>query len=176
MGRGAQLSVGPSRIWTLRVEQRHRIRLPVEINEIVPWLKDAKEPVESVAVPGPVGGVQVKPLAAYQSVVRRLNDAVAASPPSIDEASDDWVDVGRLLATAWPVSFSLERTPRFTMTIPEDARRATLLPGAGGTVVVFAFGEVVEIWDAGKWYEHVRVIAKSRVERLDQAIEDLAGR
>jgi len=65
---------------------------------------------------------------------------------------------------------------RFSVTLPEPPRRALQLPQAGGTVVVFGFGEVLEIWDALKWHDHVRALAKRKVAAISEALEDLGQR
>ncbi len=51
-----------------------------------------------------------------------------------------------------------------------------LLPGAGGTVVVFGFGQILVIWDASKWYDHVRATAARMSAAVSEALEDIEQR
>jgi DNA-binding transcriptional regulator/RsmH inhibitor MraZ len=62
------------------------------------------------------------------------------------------------------------------MTLPEPTRRLLRLPGIGGTVVVFGFGEILEVWDAVVWLEHVRRLAKARISLMPEAIEEIERR
>jgi DNA-binding transcriptional regulator/RsmH inhibitor MraZ len=60
--------------------------------------------------------------------------------------------------------------------LPEPPRRAQQVPQSGGVVVVFGFGNILEIWDALKWHDHVRETAKRRVAAISEALEDLGQR
>ena len=85
------------------------------------------------------------------------------------------MDVARLLATAWLVRVDVESS-RISITLPEPPRRAQQVPQSGGVVVVFGFGNILEIWDALKWHDHVRETAKRRVAAISEALEDLGQR
>jgi hypothetical protein len=85
------------------------------------------------------------------------------------------MDIARLLATAWAMTVGFE-AGRFSIKLPEPARRMQLLPEAGGTVVVFGFGEILEMWDGSKWYEHVRATAARKSGAMSEALEDLGQR
>jgi DNA-binding transcriptional regulator/RsmH inhibitor MraZ len=110
----------------------------------------------------------------HQEDVRRLTEAMANTPRPSD-STEKWIDVGRFLATAWPIPINIEAN-RISITLPEPARRARQLPQAGGTVVVFGFGEIFEIWDALKWHEHVRATASRKDAAISEAREDLRQR
>ncbi len=164
------------RIWTVRVSDQNRIRVPLdEFKATVPWLASTTGPVECAATPGVAGGIQLIPMASYEAASAPFIEALGGTVPSLDEAQLKWVDAARLLATSWSVSIQIERN-RISITLPEPARRASQLPLAGDAVVVFAFGEIVELWDAVKWHHHVRALVKDRVLAISEATEDLEGR
>ncbi len=170
-----KLTGDPFRTWVLTVEAAHRIRLPREIAGVVSWLDTQGDGIECVGVPGPEGGVQVQPLASHEDEVRRMTEALAGTPPRFSEADQKWMDVSRLLATVWALTIRFESS-RFSITVPEPPRRAQILPQSGGMVVVFGFGEILEIWDAAKWHEHVRAVAKRKAAALAEALEDIGQR
>jgi hypothetical protein len=158
------------------VEEKNRVRIALdEINTVVPWIDVKTGQIECVGMPGPHGGVQVTPLTDHRQDVHPFADAVAETPPSASESSQKWVDVARFLATAWLISINVEAR-RISITLPEPPRRAQQLPQSGGAVVVFGFGNILEIWDALKWHDHVRVTAKRKAAAISEALEDLGQR
>ncbi len=165
----------PFGTWVVTVEEHNRVRIPLEIRTVVPWIDLQTGQVECVGVPGPFGGIQIMPLADHQQEVLRFSAAIAESPPSASESPQKWVDAARLLATSWLVLVSIEAS-RISITLPEPPRRAQQVPQSGGTVVVFGFGNILEIWDALKWHDHVRTTAKRRAAAISEALEDLAQR
>jgi hypothetical protein len=174
MSRGAhKISGEPFGTWVAKVRD-NRIRLPREITEYVPWLKLEGTQIDCVGRPGAAGGMQLVPLGVHESDVRRLTDAFEPLPEA-SESGEQWVDLARLLATAWKISICIEAN-RFSLTLPEPPRRALQLPQSGGTTVVFGFGEILEIWDALKWHEHVRSLAKQKGAVISQATEALGDR
>jgi DNA-binding transcriptional regulator/RsmH inhibitor MraZ len=107
--------------------------------------------------------------------VQGFTEALGDNPPEPSESAEAWVDVARFLATAWRMTIRIEAS-RISITLPEPPRRSLQLPKLGATVVVFGFGEILEIWDALKWHEHVRAIAKKGETALSEAIDDLRQR
>jgi hypothetical protein len=95
--------------------------------------------------------------------------------PSASESPRKWVDVARLLATAWLFPVNIEAS-RISITLPEPPRRSQQVPQSGGAVVVFGFGNILEIWDALKWHDHVRATAKRKAAAISEALEDLGQR
>lgn len=172
---GRQIADDPFRIWVVTVDQYNRIRLPQEVREIVRWINVKDGNVECVGTPGPWGGVQLAPRTEHERDARRLVKAIGAAPPSASESPQKWVDVARFLATAWLISVNVEAS-RISITLPEPPRRAQQLPEAGGTGVVFGFGEILEIWDAIRWHDHVRATAKRKIAAISEALEDLGQR
>jgi hypothetical protein len=41
---------------------------------------------------------------------------------------------------------------------------------------VFGFGEILEVWDARMWLEHVRGLAKAKVSLIAEANEEIGRR
>jgi hypothetical protein len=176
MSRGDyKIAGGPFEIWIAEVEDQNRIRLPIEIRTTVPWIKAESGTIECVGIPGSAGGVQLEPLATHEALRNPFIEALGDAPPLSSESGKKWVEAARLLATSWRMTVSIESS-RISITLPEPTRRAQQLPGAGGTVVVFGFGEILEIWDAVKWHDHVRAVAKTKLSAVSEAIEDLGHR
>jgi hypothetical protein len=176
MSRGDHKIEGaPYSIWVEKVEQQSRIRLPKEIEDVVPWLRSKPGTIDCVGSPGPAGGLQIELFAAHDNLrsgfIKELGDASAASL----ESGERWIEAARLLATSWRIAVNVESN-RVSIPLPEPIRRALRLPGAGGTVVVFGFGEIVEVWDAVIWHEYVRGLAKAKISVVSEAIEDIGHR
>jgi DNA-binding transcriptional regulator/RsmH inhibitor MraZ len=173
--RDRQIANDPFRTWVVTVDQYNRIRLPLDVCDIVRWVNPKSEKLECIGTPGPWGGVQLVPLTDHQADVQRLAEAIADAPPSASESSQEWVDVARFLATAWLIPIHVEAN-RISITLPEPPRRAQQLPAFRGTAVVFGFGNILEIWDALKWHDHVRATAKRKAAAISEALEDLGQR
>jgi hypothetical protein len=163
------------RIWVVEVDDAHRIRVDRDIYGMVSWLTPGPEPIECTGMPGPMGGLQVEPLAAHEDDLRRFRAALGASLPAARESGQGWMDVARLLATAWRMTVNREPS-RISVTLPEPARQSLLVPQAGGTAVVFGCGAVLEIWDAADWHAHGRATAARRAAAMSKALEDLERR
>src|SRR5689334_10867530 len=57
----------PFRTWTITVDDKNRVRLPrEEVAVVVPWTAAESGPIECVAMPGAVGGMQVVPVNVYE--------------------------------------------------------------------------------------------------------------
>jgi len=170
-----QIANDPFRTWVVTVDPYNRIRLPLDVGDIVRWVSVKSGKLECIGTLGPSGGVQLAPLTEHQKDVQGLAEAVAKPPPSASESPEKWVDLARFLATAWLMPIHVEAN-RISITLPEPPRRAQQLPGSGGAVVVFGFGDILEIWDALKWHDHVRATAKKKAAAISEALEDLGQR
>jgi hypothetical protein len=70
MPRGGQEILGdPFRTWVVTVDEKNRVRLPLEIGTVVPWIDLKPGQIECVGMPGPWGGIQVN--ASYRSSTGR---------------------------------------------------------------------------------------------------------
>ena len=177
VSRGSQKILdGPFRTWLVTVEENNRIRLPlVEVRTVVPWIDLKTSQIECVGTPGPCGGIQLTPLADHQLDVRSFAEAIGETLPTAAESPQNWVEVARLLATTWLIPVNIEAS-RISFTLPEPPRRAQQVPQSGGLVTVFAFGNILEIWDALKWHDHVRATSKRKAAAMSEALEDLGQR
>jgi DNA-binding transcriptional regulator/RsmH inhibitor MraZ len=126
-------------------------------------------------VVGPIGGIQVESIEAHDSARQALIDAVGTEVPRTSESDRLWVDAARLLATSWEMTITIENR-QARVTLPEPAREILRLPGAGASVVVFGFGEILEIWSAVDWEEHVRGLAKAKSSLIAESIRQLQDR
>ena len=159
--------LGPPIARLYRVEDSNGIRLTgEELKDLVPWLSG--ETVERVAVPGPRGGIIV-------TTVDVLGQALALlEPENLQEESAGGRrgDYARFLGMRWPLTFAFEprgKGGRYTITLPEGARRFGLLPGPEGEVVVFISGMIFEIWDRDDWLKH----HKTQALTVDHILRDL---
>ena len=166
----------PFRTWIVRVDEYNRVRLPLdEIRSVVPWINLEARQIECVGIPGPAGGVQVARLTDYRQDVAPFAATIAQIPPTESESSHKWMDVVRLLATAWLIPINIE-TSRISITLPESLRGAEQVPQAGQAAVIFGAGNILEIWDSRKWHDHVRETAKRKGPAIAEALEDLRER
>src|SRR5690349_5998079 len=131
----------PGRFLVATVDSQQRVRFTHELGATVRWLNvSTPGAVECAASPGSAGGIQLEPLDRYLARQERFTRAVQRrGSPTLLDASENWIDVARLLVTTWRMTINAEET-RFSFTIPEPVRRAQLLPSAKGVVVVFGFG------------------------------------
>ncbi len=161
--------------WFVTVDDYNRIRLPLNVSSVVRWIDLKSGNIECAGVVGPWGGVQLVPLTSHRDDVRRLVEAIGDAPPGAWESAHKWVNAARFLATAWPISINVESS-RISITLPEASRRAQQLPQPGGTVVVFGFGDILEIWEALKWHDHVRETAQRKASAISDALDELEQR
>jgi hypothetical protein len=157
------------------VEKQNRLRLNKDIQDFVSWLKTVPGPIDCIGTPGATGGLLVEPFASHEALRSGFIKTLANTPPKSLESGERWIDAARLLASSWRITVSVE-TSRVSMNLPEPTRRLLRLPEVGGTVVVFGFGEILEVWDAVTWHEHVRGLAKAKGSVVSEAIEDMEHR
>jgi DNA-binding transcriptional regulator/RsmH inhibitor MraZ len=170
-----RLDALPFQTWTVQVDDQQRVRVPAELKEKVAWLRDlVATSVDCVALPGPDGGIQLQQKEAFESEAAEFLTAIGARTPTGNDAGADWASLARLFATARVVDLQLEKS-QIRFKLPEAIRAARQLPEAGGSVVVFAFGNILEVWDAARFYESLQIVAKRRAALLARAIEDLAN-
>jgi DNA-binding transcriptional regulator/RsmH inhibitor MraZ len=161
--------------WIATVDAQNRIRLPLEIQSVITWLHTENGTIDCAGAPGPAGGLQIEPITMHEKLRSDFTDAIAKTLPKSSESGETWVEIARLLATSWRIAISIESS-RISITLPEPARRLLRLPGRAGTAVVFGFGEILEVWDAVNWHDHVRSVAKTKSFAFSQAISDIRDR
>ena len=177
MARGRQdsdLEV-PFRVWTVTVDDKHRLRLPrQQVRAIVSW-SGPDGPIQCVATPGATGGIQLAPLDVYRADVEPIASALTEMRPNISDSSQGWMDVIRLLATAFPITINVE-PDRISISLPEAMRLLRILPSGGEVAVVFGCGDILEVWDSASWNEHVRATARRKELAITSALENLRRR
>ena len=143
----------PVASWTFRVESQHRLRLPVDLGLVVTWLPDCDNIFLFV---GAIGGMRLLPEKSKMVGTKAtLFRELATKPPSEDDFNAEWLPIARYQSTSWRVPLVKERT-RFSITLPEDARKLGLCPSAGELAVVFGGGELLEVWPAQEWISAIR--------------------
>jgi hypothetical protein len=165
----------PYRVWVATIEKQNRIRLNKDIQDVVPWLKKDPGSIDCIGTLGPAGGLQIEPLISHETLRSEFIKALGNAAPTSSESGDEWVEAARFLASSWRIVASLESN-RVSINLPEPTRRLLRLPEVGGTVAVFGFGEILEVWDAIVWHEHVRLLTKARISLMAKAIEEIEGR
>ncbi len=165
----------PFQMWVHTVEKANRLRLSHDLALVVPWLATETGRIECVCSAGAAGGVCIQPAKAIDATRRSLTTHLdrRASTPT-DDASG-WVALARFLATSWDVPIAIE-PGRFSLTLPEGARKLGLVPAKGQVAVVFAVAGIVEVWPAGEWVQHVRQSAASIDDLREAAFEELTDR
>jgi hypothetical protein len=142
------------------------------------WLMDLKDEdrsVEGIAVVGALGGVQILP---QNGLFGRAQDLLSTAlsdkdnAAQVDESGDRWARLARFIATCWPITIGVEAN-RFSFTIPEDIRKLELVPSYGGQSVVFAAGEILEVWRASDWLQRSRRSGSRLRVLFEQATEEL---
>lgn len=144
-----------------------RVRFPAaEAEAAVSWLRGKS--VECRLLRGVYGGGTLVPT---QELDPRDRMALAGLVATMDDADDPELARQYLayLATSCVVTVLHEkggdRKPRYSLTIPLDARRLGWLPGGGEYAVVFGVGSSLEIWRGNDWLAHSAVV----LGRIDEA-------
>jgi len=166
------------RVLVRDVEPQHRLRIPNEFARLLAWLPEREEKIVAVGLIGPIGGMQIVPMESNLAKTRgRFQSKLNIVPAKIEETVSALVDATRYLATAWHVSFSYDPArSRYTLVLPEEARLLGIVPKEGEGAVIFATGEILEIWPATAWVGHVRKIGLEIPKYIDQALTDLDDR
>jgi hypothetical protein len=162
--------------WDVQVEEQNRIRVSLsEISPVISWLDIEPGSIECIAMPGPAGGVQIEPFDSQETLRQRFIKAVRQDPPRSSESGQAWIEVARLLAAHWKLTINVEKY-RINIHLPEPIRKGLQLPGFPGRVVVFGLGEILEVWDAVRWYEHIRQLSMTRSSSVQDTIEHLENK
>lgn len=150
-----------------------RVRFPAEEAETaVSWLRG--DSIRCRLFHGELGGVAIVP-------VDRMDEsdrvALRAAASQIEDAED--YELAReylaYLVTSCVVTLLYEegddRKPRYSLSLPIDARRLGLLPNAGQIAVIFGFGTTLEVWRRRDWLAHSAAVHP----RLVDARENYRG-
>jgi hypothetical protein len=157
-----------------KVEVGNRLRLPIEIDKFLPWLKQP-EP-KGTMFPGFCGGVQilhesVPGGADLQQILSATND-VPARP---HEAKSDWMRLIRFQLTHCEVVFTPERS-RYAVVLPREFRHMGLLPDHPKAAAIMVVGGILEIWPADEWAQYARAAGGAMADLSESIQDELEGR
>lgn len=135
---------------------RHRLTLPKEISQLLPWFT-AGEGCDALAMPSPHGGIVVMSPEAREwrdSTLGQLEEESVLKPE--DLPSEDFTQALRL-RVSWTVTIGSDR--RFTL--PADAREGGLLPTSPtAKVAVAVVRGAVQVWKSDGLPTILREIAR----------------
>src|SRR6266436_5053940 len=168
----------PVKLWVLKVQTQHRVRIGKEIANWVNWLKPEKGfGTECVARLGPLQQVQFLPKEREMLALEKLKYSLRAVPARADDVSTAWLDFARFAASGWKVTVKFEsENGRFTFALPEAPRQLGILPSEGEHIVVFGTGEILETWRAPEWVRHISNLSANLKIRTNLAMEELESR
>lgn len=151
-----------------KIEKQNRVRFPSQdFADLLPWLR-GQGAVERVALAGSWGGLSLEDPERVRLALSRLEAANLTGR----DAAGVTADYARFLALRWPVELRLDEDRRYSINLPEDARKAGLVPSAPGAVAVLVIGEILEIWDVAEWRRRPR---EPREYALEMILEELEG-
>lgn len=90
------------------------------------------------------------------------------------DTGTSWLRLARHIAAAWTVKIGVEKS-RFSVTLPEEARKLRVAPQGGTLAVVFAINAILEIWRADQWCEYIRQSTGSFEKIKLTALEELSS-
>ncbi len=168
----------PATLWVRRVGTQHRIRLHGEAAETVKWLKGkAGFAIDCIARLGPAAQLQILPKDREEAAKHKLNSSLKAAPPNVDEIAAPWTELARYFATGWTIPCSFEeKSNRFTFVLPKEARDLGIVPGENEVVAIFSTGEILEVWPAREWTQHVAKISSNLNQITILALDALQSR
>lgn len=166
-----------SQVWLRKVGDEgnsNRLRLPRAIGLVVPWLPTDSVSIDALAWIGASGGVAITPPHEMNLLRRSLETRVAGRTATISDSGTAWLGLTRYLAASWPIPIQAEQS-RFSLTLPEDARKLGLAPLGGEHAVVFVANGIIEVWRADRWCEFMRQTTSSFEKMKLAAFEELSS-
>lgn len=157
-------------------DDQHRLTLPRDFTELVPWLGRPPTSIDCLAQQNGRGGLVLHPPDKppwVMKVPQMLEGVVVESHTALD----DWSDALRFGASVWPISLhvdSVGRSVRCRLQPSEGLRRLDLAPSHGEAALVFFCGELLELWVGKRWVLYEEGLANRGVE-LVQLVEDHLG-
>jgi hypothetical protein len=165
--------------WVTTVAPSGRLRLPVQVLEVVSWLRTATrgKPFDCIGQIGPQRQLVLTKQGTDQpsDIARRL---IARGLPEGEEDAEPYLEFARAIASVWKVTLSGEISRhRRELMLPRGARLLGLVPTGNAavrdqTAVVFALQSRLEIWRHEEW---VTAVAEFQAQRMDKlaVLEDL---
>jgi hypothetical protein len=169
--------VKSSKIWCVKFDGlEHRVRLPIDFAEYVSWARAVGSTgVECVATVGEWGQLQLWQAAPEEEIVRQITEGLhAMDRASGDTSVESSIQLLRMATTAWPVTISFDaKNRRYTVVLPKETRDLELAPIPNGPAVIFAAPDILEVWRAPAWVEHVRNSRRDIRQLTEAALSNL---
>lgn len=158
----------PWRLRAIKVNpEQPRIRLPKTLSSAVPWLSALDKDVPSLATVGAKGGIMISPNSAL-SARTRIAKELSVKQLNRRAIGSELLDYVRHCAAGWPLTISVEAS-RHTLHLPDEARKLGLVPGSGERAIVFAAGEILEVWVPSEFLTYLRGVSGS-IGRLEEVV------
>ncbi|SRR6266567_1584399 len=151
--------------------QRHRVRVPQAISDVVPWLR-GKASLQCLGFPGPHGGVHVAPVGGRAAAIHdRVVASLERDPPTVDDVAAPLVELATFFAGAFPIDFRFERSSnRFSIVLTTSARKSGLLPSEG-IITLVAVNEVLQLWPRDEWVRYQSTVNRN-LERIGDRLDN----
>lgn len=138
---------------------RHRLRLPKEISELLPW-HTAGEACDVLAMPSPHGGLVVLSPEARDLRDRTLQQ-LEEEQPLVPETLAS-VDFARALRLR--ISWTVRIGPDQRFTLPSDARDAGLVPASpDAKVAVAVVMGAIQVWGSAQLASVLRALSAQQL-------------
>ena len=156
---------------------QHRILVPKDITLAVPWLRNrTKSWTECRARPSlAVPAIEIlSPVSSQRLDTVRYSRFFTADPVQAD-ASEPYMQLLRREANLWPVKIEAVGETR-RLYVPDDLSKIGFLPAKGVVVVLFCFGNILELWTCDDWKRNVSECDLLERNQLDELLENLKAR
>jgi len=165
--------------WVVKVVEKNRIRPPKELADVISWLNtETGNSIDCLARLGPFGGLQIFPLNENtEKVPNKIAKSLDIFSPRAEEASQNRIKFAHYLSFTWRVKLTYQpREKRFELVLPEEPRKLQYVPEQNEYAIVFASGEIFEIWHQRDWVKHVREVIENQQVILPEALEEIYNR
>jgi hypothetical protein len=167
--------------WLIKiVKDEYRIRIPLEIADIVDWLKAEEEfSIQCAAFLGAYEEVQIASSVPGAETLNELSSELAGAAFRPQNSSTPVTQLARFVSTAWSVrcSFELPKNRhakgRFTLYLPTELADLGILPPSNERIMAFAAGSFIELWKPDAWLQNVRSVRADLERMIGSATEQL---
>src|ERR1035437_4877961 len=175
MPRDHQTATGA--VWYEKVDTKQmRLRVAEDFWFYCSWTKGASKTVDCVALPAANGQLQLFPSTARDYFYETLGSSMRSSAASLSE-DPLIVDFSRFYAVGRSIKITHEpEYSRCSIALSADLVAVGFGPSRGEDAVVFALGEIVEIWSLVQWRKLLREIAPKLNDLQQKVIESIKER
>ncbi len=159
-------------IWYEKVDTRQlRLRVAEDFWHHCSWTKTATKAVECVAMPAANGQIQLYDGTTRDSSYQALTASLHELPAMLQE-DPAIVDFARIHAAGRVIKITHEPAyNRCSIALSADLVSAGFGPDRGERAVVFALGEIVEIWSLVQWQNWLKEMAP-KLQNLQRSVLD----